>query len=161
MKTLLLILALSVAASAQAIPCLEYVNNSWQSRRVDTATYKIVAGGQYVIPVSMPVNGYCAGSFESYDDRDDVAVAVTDNLGRYIRKQPAGDIEVLVLDVFGLELRNKSRSHVAAWTSGRSFGSQFNIPLGRGIWYIVISNRHSYLAPKSVTFTLGERKLIP
>jgi len=161
MKTLILILALAAAASAQAVPCLEYFNNGWQSRREDTATYKITAGGQWTVAVYMPVAGRSSGSFSSYDDRDDLAVTVTDNLGRYIRKQPAGDIEIIVLDMFGLELRNKNRSYVAAWTSGRSYGGNFDVPLGAGVWYFVISNRHSYLAPKSVTFTLGERKLIP
>ena len=161
MKTLLLIFALSVAASAQAVPCLEFLNGGWQARRADTATYKIVAGGQWAVPVSMPVNGRCVGSFESYDDRDDLAVVVTDNLGRYIRKQPQGDIEILVLDPFGLELRNKNRSYITTWTSGRSFGGSFDVPLAAGVWFFVISNRHSYLAPKSVTFTLGETKRIP
>ena len=161
MKSLILILALATAASAQAVPCLEWLNNSWQPRREDTLTYKITAGGQWTVPVHMPVAGRCVGKFDSYDDRDDLAVTVTDNLGRYIRKQPQGDIEIIVLDMFGLELRNKNRSYVAAWTSGRSFGGSFDVPLGAGVWYFVISNKHSYLAPKSVTFTLGETQRVP
>lgn len=121
-------------------------------------TYKVAAGAYMPIYINMPVNGQCVGSFESYDDRDDLAVIVTDNLGRYIRTQPKGDIEIMILDIFQFTFFQRNGSYIAAYTSGRSFGGTFNAELPAGPYWIVINNRYSMLARKSVTFTLGEPK---
>lgn len=155
----------AVAGSAQAIPCLvntarldpsQYTPPVWDLRPAAPAVLKIAAGSQWIVPVQMPVRGTCSGSFASYDDRDDLAVAVTDAAGRYIRQKPQGDIELVVLDTFGLEMRNANRSYAAIYSSGRSFGGTFAVDLGPGIYFFVLSNKHSYLAAKSVNFTLGK-----
>lgn len=159
----------AVVGAAQ-FPCLvntakfdptRYTPPVWSPRPADTAVYKVTAGGSWVITISMPAAGHCVGSFESYDDRDDLAVIVTDNLGHYIRKQPAGDIEILFLDATNLVARNAGRSYAAIWSSGRTFGGTYDVSLNAGNYYVVISNSHSYLAPKSVRFTIGEKQLTP
>ncbi len=160
MKTIIIILALAVAAVAQT-PCLENAaagqsrSPEWVPARAFSTVLKIAAGGTWQIPIFMPAPGQCVGSFESFDDRDDVAVVITDAAGRYIRKAPAGDIEVLILDAAALDARNKHRSYAAWYGSGRQFSGTFAASLPAGWFYIIISNQHSFLAGKTVNFTLG------
>lgn len=142
MKTLILSLVLFVgtAAGQAAIPCLvntagfnplRYTPPVWETRPAISANYKIKQGNQLVVAISMPVAGRCVGSFDSYDDRDDVAVAVMDAFGKYVRVQPAGDIEVLVLDAAGLASRNRNISYAGYYSSGRQFSGTFAVDLPR------------------------------
>lgn len=166
MKTLILSLVLFVgtAAGQAAIPCLvntarfdplRYTPPVWELPPASTRNFKIQPGGQWMLPIWMPVAGRCVGSFDSYDDRDDVAVAVMDAFGKYIRVQPAGDIEVLFLDRVSLDLRLANRSHSNYYSSGRQFSGSFAVDLPPGMSYLLLSNKHSFAAPKSVNLTLG------
>lgn len=158
MKTIILIFTLAIAAAGQqTVSCLTHDGNGWIVPLSAAATpFKIQAGGQYVVPVSMPVAGRCVGSFAAFDDRDDLAVAVTNAASKYIPPVKS-DIEILVLDTAGLQRRNADQSYVNYWTSGRSIGGWFDIQLNAGVYFFVISNKHSYLARKTVLFSLGER----
>lgn len=157
MKTLILIFTLAIAAAGQqTVPCLTHDGNGWiVPISADTTTFKVAAGSQYVIPVSMPVAGRCVGSFAAFDDRDDLAVAVTDAARNYVER-PKSDIEIIVLDTAGLQRRNAGRSYVAYWSSNRSSNGNFDLSLREGVYFFVISNKHSFLARKHVDFTLGE-----
>jgi hypothetical protein len=77
----------------------------------------------------------------------------------YIRQQPAGDIELLILDVFGMANRNGRRNYASWFSSGRQTSGSFDIDLPAGDYFIVLSKTHSYLAPKSVNFTLGRNPI--
>lgn len=158
MKTLILIFTLAIAAAGQqTVPCLTHDGNGWiVPFAADPTSFKIQAGGEYPIPVSMPVVGRCVGSFAAFDDRDDLAVAVTNAASKYI-PPVKGDIEILVLDTAGLARRNAGQSYVNYWNSGRSTGGWFDVPLNAGVYFFVISNKHSYLARKTVLFSLGQR----
>lgn len=128
----------------------------WESPKTQPFVYNINGGNSWSIPIVMPVPGNCKGGFDAKDNRDDLAVVVQDNLGRYIRKQPPGDIEILVMDEMNFAAFSRGKSFASFYSSGRQFSGDFNVPLPAGCFRLVISNRHSYLAGKQVTFTLGE-----
>jgi hypothetical protein len=173
-----LLAAIAAAAQMQYAPCLvdaqryaEPLRNKngtpvfpigprpapvWQTPKGLPIVYKIGAGASWQIPIVMPVAGSCKGGFESHDDRPDLAVVITDALGRYIRQQPPGDIEILILDEFNFTQRLRGLSYAAFYSSGRQFSGKFSVPLAAGYYRLVISNTHSFLAGKEVTFLLGD-----
>jgi hypothetical protein len=163
-----MVAAAAVAGNAQVLQCVtnkakfdpyRYTPPVWETIDAASITVKLRAGTEWVIPFRMPVRGRCAGSFDAFDDRDDVAVVVMDAAKNYIRQQPAGDIELLILDVFGMANRNGRRNYASWFSSGRQTSGSFDIDLPAGDYFIVLSNTHSYLAPKSVNFTLGRNPI--
>lgn len=67
------------------------------------------------------------------------------------------DVEVYILD----------NGNYAAWLNGKSFSSvyssqrtsrgNFNVRLGRGPWYLVVSNKFSFIASKTVNLVYTPR----
>jgi len=184
MKTLTLALALLFPLALHSqIPCLENIARpgandtifmpgmaaplpihtpQWATRTTeDTAVYKLNGGGAFQIPIWMPEPGRCVGSFASYDDRDDLAVAITDAAGNYVGVRPRikGDIEIIIVDETGYVLFERNRQYAAFWSSGRRSAGWFDVPLAAGHYRLIINNRFSMLAPKSVTLTLGDARL--
>lgn len=156
------LLAATVAAGQRTLPCLVNVADAgkppvWTTPSdVPPFTFKIMAGDSYILPISMPVAGECVGTLESYDDRDELAVAALDAAGNYIAIKPAGDIEMEILTPTQLDLRTARLSYVASYTTHRVTSYAFNARLSAGVYFLVLSNRHSPLARKAVTIQFGK-----
>lgn len=158
MKVVLFIIAFCVSAAAQIqyIPCIVdkqtygpgdrtlVVQNGmwvprkapiWQPVQLPSTVLKLNAGTSWNFAVSMPVNGKCRVTFDSKDDRPDLAKVATDALGRRIGVpiKPPGDIEIVIVDEFGFTEFSRGRSYMAYYSSGRSFAGTFDAPLPRGV----------------------------
>lgn len=183
MKTIILILTLAAAASAQqALPCLidtappglnateKYKDGSertyqihkpeWKLRPGSAMTFKVANGGAWFFDIYMPVAGNCVGYFTSYDNSDDLNAAAAKVLSGYIDK-PKGDIEILILTPQQLMYFGGGNDVTAAYSSGRRMSGKFDVFLPAGYYTVAVSNRHSKLAPKSVDLILGDPKQIP
>ena len=163
-----MVAAAAVAGNAQVLQCVtnkakfdpyRYTPPVWETIDAASITVKLRAGTEWVIPFRMPVRGRCAGSFDAFDDRDDVAVIIMDAAKGYIRQQPVGDIELLIFDVMNMANRNARRNYASLFSTGRRTSGAFDIDLPAGDYFIVLSNTHSYLTPKSVNFTLGRKPI--
>jgi len=117
---------------------------------------KLNGGEQWAYAIYAPYPGHCSGTFSAYNDNDDASELIYDAvLGRYIRRKPLGDVEILIYDEVNYVLRSQNRSNVALFSSGRETTGTFDVMLPAGRFFIVVSNQHSYLARKSVTLSLG------
>lgn len=120
---------------------------------------KLNGGGQWSQFFYVPRPGRCIGTFNAYNDNDDASELIYDViLGRYIRRKPPGDIEILIYDEFNYRLRLQNRNHVALYSSGRETSGNIDVMLPAGRLVIVVSNMHSYLVRKSVSLSLGQRE---
>ena len=181
----LIVAAAAIIANGQYVPCFEQTGTTtgrsstpthwtvdgpkysevqvpiWAARTAETQTYKLNGGAAWQVPFFMPQPGRCVLAFESVDDRPDVAVVITDAMGRYIRKQPVGDIEIMILDPIQFNEFNRFKNYAARFSTGRQFSGNYAVDLPAGWYNLVINNRHSYLASKSVTVAFGGKLPTP
>ena len=138
---------------------LPYHKPQWVPKKPDSAIYKLASGRFVAIAVSMPVEGEkCIGSFTVENDQTDVERTAEGVLSTTVVKPQVShdSIELMFLDQANYDALARSRQYAAMWTSGRASAAKFFLPLQVGIYYIVLNNTYS-LAPKSVTFTLGDQ----
>ncbi|MEP6946936.1 MAG: hypothetical protein ABJA02_13525 [Acidobacteriota bacterium] len=162
-----LIVLLGVAVLAQSpriVPCIVDVGTAgadgkhlaqWQPRTAEKSVVKIAPGTELILPFSMPVDGNCVGSFTAFDDREEMAINYMNASGKTVSKQPKGDVEVLILDVPGMEARNKHEKFAASYSGGIVTDGKFSAELTAGDYFVVISNKHSDKIPKKIVFWFG------
>jgi hypothetical protein len=129
----------------------------WQLRAASATVYKLNGGAAWHYRFIVPVDARCVGAFLAEDDRSDLWTYAQDAAGKRIGVpiKPKGDIEIMILNLRQYDDFVNFRSHTAVYTSGRSFGDTFSVDLAAGWYELVVSNRHSILAGKSVTLAFG------
>jgi hypothetical protein len=60
------------------------------------------------------------------------------------------DVEVYVLDTYNFAAWSRGESFSSVYSSGRTSKGNFDVRLGKGIWYFVVSNKFSYISSKTV-----------
>lgn len=150
MKTLILILTLAAAAAGQLI-C---VNNDGSPVPPIDRKVNLTTGGVWQYDLFMPVSGRCVGAFTAYDASDDLNRTAANVLSKYVDR-PKGDIEVLILDYFQYAAWLKGRSNSPLYSSRPQLSGRFAVDLDAGYYKLVLSNRHSKFAPKTVDLMIG------
>lgn len=129
----------------------------------DTSVYTIASYDLWQLQFEVTQPRRFSAAFDSRDNRDDLAVAITDVYGRKVGIQkPAGDIEIMILDERNYSSFTGGKSYAAYFTTGRRYFGTIDVSLKPGKYRFVISNRHSALASKqvSISFGPGSRSLI-
>ena len=130
----------------------------------DSNVHTIAGGGHWHIQFKLLTAATISGSFESRDARDDLTVTATAVASSRLRipNTVQNNIQVLILDEVNYSRFTGGQSFVAAYDSGRVIGGQIKANLAANSYHLVLSNRHSLLAAKSVRLELdaASRKLI-
>lgn len=147
MKRILLFVVVFAVAAVAAIA---------QDGEAPSSYYEIKGGDTWDIPIFMRSAGFYAGSFDARDNRDDLAVTITDTARQAIPVvRPGDDIEILIVDEVGFANYKAGKSFQAVYSSGRKAAGDFKVWLVPGSYHLLISNRHSYLANKRVKMTFS------
>lgn len=120
--------------------------------------YQLNGGAIWQWSFYMPQKGTCVGAFASTDDSSDIWNLLVGAAAAYAGVKPPtskGDIQILVISENQWSAFNRDSSYRAVYSSGRSYGGTFRVELSPGWYRLVISNKHSHLAAKSVAFTFG------
>lgn len=155
MKTIILIFTLAIAAAGQGSYLLCTNLDGSPLSPAFSQTLNVANGDALHYDIVMPVAGRCVGAFTAYDASDDLNRTAANVLGKWVDR-PKGDIEVLIMDEMQFALWLKGRSNAAFYQSRPQLSGRFAVDLPIGNYKLVLSNRHSKFAPKTVDLILGQ-----
>ncbi len=163
--SILLFTFAALAQSPRTVPCIVDAGTAgadgkhvaeWKPREAIRGVFTIAAGEQVVMPFTMPAEGNCEARFFAFDGRDEMVTEVQDlPLGRTLKKLPAAEAEIIILDQAGIDARNREEKFEtrSAPTRGTNGGLGGRLPAGD--YFFVISNKDPKKIPIKVFFWLG------
>ena len=108
------------------------------------------------MPFTMPAEGNCEARFFAFDDRDEMVTEVQDlPLGRTLKKLPAAEAEIIILDPAGMEARSREEKYETRSAQTRGANGTLSARLPVGDYFFVISNKDPKKIPIKVFFWLG------